>query len=203
MNYGRPRLTRRRGASTFLREDGAKIDNFAPILANGRQGKTAMSIKRPTSKITSALTIVLGLALLSIHAMPSMAQDDPLFGTWKLNLKKSTFHFSEAPKSSIHHYTPYGTDGVTAVADLVDADGRKIHFTYSMKFDGRFYPVIGDPARDATSLKRSDVYHGEGANMQDGEVINSSRHVISKDGRTLTVTLIGAKGKDIRVYEKQ
>jgi len=162
-----------------------------------------MPIQKRGSTISSAWKIIFGLALFSIFAMPAMAQDDPLYGTWKLNLKKSTFQFSVAPKSSVHHYTPYGKDGVTAVADLVDEDGNKIHFTYSMNFDGKFYPVIGDPARDATSLKRSDVYHGEGANMKDGKVINSSRHVMSKDGKTLTVTLLGAKGNDIRVYEKQ
>lgn len=162
-----------------------------------------MSMQKPGGKITPGVTIILGLAFFSIFATSVLAQDDPLYGTWKLNLKKSTFQFSVAPKSSVHHYTPYGKDGVTAVADLVDAGGKKIHFTYSMNFDGKFYPVIGDPARDATSLKRSDVYHGKGANMKDGKVINSSRHVMSKDGKTLTVTLIGAKGNDIRVYEKQ
>ena len=162
-----------------------------------------MHIKKTTRKIPTALTIILGLALLSIFAMPSMAQDDPLFGTWRLNLAKSTFHFSQAPKSSVHKYEPFGSDGVKATADLVDADGKNIHFTYSLKFDGKFYPVIGDPARDMTSLKRFDVYTGEGANMKDGKVINTSRHVLSKDGKTLTVTLKGVKGTDIRVYEKQ
>lgn len=162
-----------------------------------------MSINFPTRTIFSALTILLGLAVLSIFAVPLAAQDDPLTGTWKLNIAKSTFHFSRAPKSSVHKYEPFGPDGVKATAELVDADGKKIHFTYAMKFDGKFYPVIGDPARDMTSLKRSDVYTGEGANMKDGKVINTSRHILSKDGRTLTVTLKGEKGDDIRVYEKQ
>ena len=162
-----------------------------------------MSINKTTNKITAALTIILSLALLSILAVPSRAQDDPLSGTWKLNLAKSTFHFSQAPKSNVHKYEPFGTDGVTATADVVDADGKNIHFTYALKFDGKFYPVIGDPARDMTSLKRLDVHTGEGANMKEGNVINTSRHVLSKDGKTLTVTLKGAKGIDIRIYEKQ
>jgi hypothetical protein len=166
-------------------------------------GRTAMLIKKTNNKITTSLTIILSLALLSIFAVSSMAQDDPLIGTWKLNIAKSTFHFSQAPKSNVHNYQPFGTDGVKATADVVDADGKKIHFTYSLKFDGKFYPVIGDPARDMTSLKRSDVYTGEGANINEGKVINTSRHVLSKDGKTLTVTLKGVKGNDIRIYEKQ
>jgi hypothetical protein len=162
-----------------------------------------MPKKKITREINSALTIIFGFALLSVLAMPSVAQDEPLIGIWKLNLAKSTFHFSVAPKSNVHKYEPFGTDGVKATADVVDADGRKIHFTYSLKFDGKFYPVIGDPTRDMVSLKRFDGYTGEGANMKDHKVINTSRHVLSKDGKTLTVTLEGAKGTDIRVYEKQ
>jgi hypothetical protein len=168
-----------------------------------QSGKTAMSINIFNRTIASALTIILGVALLSVLAAPLMAQEDPLVGTWKLNLTKSTFHFSPAPKSNVHKYEAFGTDGIKATADVVDADGKNIHFTYSIKFDGKFYPVIGDPARDMTSLKRLDLYTGEGANMKDGKVINTSRHVLSKDGRTLTVTLKGAKGTDIRIYEKQ
>ena len=157
----------------------------------------------PVRKTASSLVFFLASALLVAFALPLLAQDDPLIGTWKLNLTKSTFHFSAAPQSNVHRYEPFGTDGVTATADVVDGDGRKIHFTYSIKFDGKFYPVIGDPARDMTSLKRLDLYTGEGANMKDGKVINTSRHVLSKDGKTLTVTLNGAKGVDIRIYEKQ
>jgi len=151
--------------------------------------------------------IAFGLMLISFvllsTAPGAAAQQDPLMGTWHLNIAKSTFHFSVAPKNNVHTYQPFGADGVTATADVEDAAGRKIHFTYSIKFDGRFYAVIGDPARDQTSLKRLDLYTGEGANTKDGKVINTSRHILSKDGRTLTVTLKGAKGTDIRVYEKQ
>jgi hypothetical protein len=162
-----------------------------------------MLINKITNKITASLRIILSLALLSILAVSSRAQDDPLLGTWKLNLAKSTFHFSRAPKSNVHKYESFGSDGVKATADVVDADGKKIHFTYSLKFDGKFYPVVGDPARDMTSLKRFDVDTGEGANMKEGNVINTSRHVLSKDGKILTVTLNGAKGTDVRIYEKQ
>jgi hypothetical protein len=151
--------------------------------------------------------IAFRFALISLvlwsTALSAAAQQDPLMGTWRLNIAKSTFHFSVAPKSNVHTYQPFGADGVTATADVEDAEGRKIHFTYSIKFDGKFYPVIGDPARDQTSLKRLNLYTGEGANTKDGKVINTSRHVLSKGGRTLTVTLKGSKGTDIRVYEKQ
>ena len=153
--------------------------------------------------IPPRVTIILGLLLTCVFVVRVRAQEDPLIGIWKLNVTKSTFHFSSAPKSNVHKYEPFGTDGIKATADIVDAGGQSIHFTYSIIFDGKFYPVTGDPARDMTSLKRSDLYTGEGANMKDGKIINTSRHVLSEDGRTLTVTLKGAKGTDIRIYEKQ
>jgi hypothetical protein len=34
-------------------------------------------------------------------------------------------------------------------------------------------------------------------------VIDTSRHILSNAGKTLTVTLKGAKGTDTRIYEKQ
>jgi hypothetical protein len=162
-----------------------------------------MCADKLTRRSFAVSRIVWGLGLFGLIAPFVRAQHDPLMGIWKLNLEKSTFHFSVAPKSNIHKYEPFGVDGVKATADVVDADGQKIHFTYSIKFDGKFYPVTGDPARDMTSLKRFDMFTGKGANMKDGKVINTSLHVLSKDGRTLTVTLKGAKGTDIRVYEKQ
>jgi hypothetical protein len=150
--------------------------------------------------VTLAATLLMAGSFSVAVAAP---EPDPLLGTWKLNIEKSTFHFSVAPRSNVHRYTAFGPDGITATADVVDADGKQIHFTYSIKFDGKFYPVIGDPARDMTSLKRFDTYTGEGANKNNGKVINTSRHELSKDGKTLTVTLKGPKGTDIRVYEKQ
>ena len=162
-----------------------------------------MSVGKYYRKFASVLTALGGLAVFTILAAPAAAQGDPVSGTWKLNLEKSTFHFSRAPRSLVHTYEPFGTDGVKASADVVDADGKKIHFTYSLKFDGKFYPVTGDPARDMTALERIDDYTGKGANMKDGKVINTSRHALSKDGKTFTVTLKGAMGTDIRVYEKQ
>jgi hypothetical protein len=148
------------------------------------------------------LAIISGLASWS-GARSLQAGDDPLWGTWKLNIEKSTFSSGPPPKSNTHKYEPYGTDGVRATAHVVDAEGREINFQYSLKYDGKFYPVIGDPSRDMTSLKRIDAYTGVGANMKGGKVINSSRHVLSNDGRTLTVTLTRAGISDVRVYEKQ
>jgi hypothetical protein len=156
----------------------------------------------------SLRTIILSLAIISGLASWSVARnlkagDDPLWGTWKLNIEKSTFGSGSRPRSNTHRYEPDGTDGVKATAHVVDAEGREINFQYSLKYDGKFYPVIGDPGRDMTSLKRIDAYTGVGANMKGGKVINTSRHVLSKDGRTLTVTLTRAGINEVRVYEKQ
>jgi hypothetical protein len=156
----------------------------------------------------SRRTVIWGLAIISGLASWSGARslqagDDPLWGTWKLNIEKSTFSSGPPPKSNTHKYEPYGTDGVRATAHVVDAEGREINFQYSLKYDGKFYPVVGDPSRDMTSLKRIDAYTGVGANMKGGKVINSSRHVLSNHGRTLTVTLTRAGISDVRVYEKQ
>ena len=59
------------------------------------------------------------------------ADDDPLLGTWKLNVAKSKYSPGPPPKSGIISYAPYGEDGVKSVRDEADAQGNMIHSEYT------------------------------------------------------------------------
>jgi len=146
--------------------------------------------------------VVLALTLLSI--VPTLkAADDAWWGTWKLNIQKSIFNPGPPYRSNTHIYQPWGTNGMKATAHVVTADGKNIDFTYAVKYDGKYYPVNGDPTRDLTSLRRVDAYTFVGSNKKNGKVVTSSRHVLSKDGRTIVVTIEGRGIHYVRVYEKQ
>jgi hypothetical protein len=79
--------------------------------------------------------------------------NDPMVGTWEVNLSKSTYNPGPAPKSAINKFEPW-EDGMKGTIDIVDAQGNKIHSEASVKFDGKDYPLKGSPIADAVSVKR-------------------------------------------------
>ena len=76
------------------------------------------------------------------------------------------------------------------------------------KFDGKDYPVTGDPTSDRRTIKQIDDRNLELTVKKDGKVTMSGRIVISADGKSRTLTMSGtdAAGKKVKstsVYEKQ
>lgn len=59
---------------------------------------------------------------------------------------------------------------------------------YEAKFDGKEYPVMGDPAHSTVSLKRVDERTIVETDRQDGRVHYTVRMTVSRDGKTMTVT---------------
>jgi hypothetical protein len=76
------------------------------------------------------------------------------------------------------------------------------------KFDGKDYPVTGDPNTDTRSYEKVDDRTLAFTNKKGDKVTISGRGVISADGKSRTVTLHGtdSKGKKFTstaVYDKQ
>lgn len=59
--------------------------------------------------------------------------------------------------------------------------------SYTAKFDGKDYPLKGDPMADAVSLRRIDSEAIEEIDKKDGKVVEVYRYTLSPDGRTMTV----------------
>jgi hypothetical protein len=148
------------------------------------------------------------LFLTLLVSVGVQAQNDPLIGTWKLNLTKSKYSLGPPPKSQIIKYEPYGGDGLKITTDGVDAQGNSTHTETSAKFDGKDYPLTGSPIADTISMKRIDANTTERTYKKAGKVTSTSRRVVSRDGKTLTLTNKGtdAQGKptsSVAVYDKQ
>ena len=153
--------------------------------------------------------IVLAILALIVAANPvAQAQTDARIGTWKMNVAKSKYDPGPAPKSETRIYKPYGNGGVSVVMEQVGADGKPSTRSYSMNFDGKDYPYTGNPDADMISGKRVDALTVETTNKIAGKVVTTARGVVSKDGKTLTVTTTGtnAKGQkmnNVVVLDKQ
>ena len=153
----------------------------------------------------STRTIVLTLATCFVGLTLCFAEDAHM-GVWKLNEAKSKVG-PRAPKNTTVVYEAAG-ENMKVTVDGVDRDGKPTHNEWTGKFDGKDYPVSGDPNSDARSYaKINDNMLGFNA-KKGGKVTASGRIVVSADGRSRTVTVrgtgpTGKKFKSTSVYDKQ
>ena len=149
--------------------------------------------------------ILLTLAVLFFGATVCLAQG-PHMGTWKLNEAKSKFSPGAAKNKTVV-YEAAG-DNIKVTVDGVDADGNPTHNEWTGKFDGKDYPVTGDPTSDTRSYKQVDDRTLELTGKKDGKATVTGKIVVSADGKTRTVSTTGtnSKGKEVKntaVYDKQ
>jgi hypothetical protein len=131
---------------------------------------------------------------------------NPNMGTWKLNEAKSKIP-PMATKNNTVVYEAAG-DSVKVSVDGVSGDGKPFHSEWTGKFDGKDYPLTGDPTADTRAYKTVDAHTTDIVNKKDGKIAATGRIVISADGksRTLTVSATDASGKKVKytgVYDKQ
>ena len=152
-----------------------------------------------------ARTIVLTLAVCFIGIGVCFAQN-PFMGAWKLNEAKSKLAPGTAKNNSVV-YEPAG-DSVKVTIDGTDGAGNPTHSEWTGKFDGKDYPVTGDPNSDSRSLERRSQ-HKSGFTVKKGKKVTTTGTIIlSVDGKSRTVISSGtdAQGKRFKstaVYDKQ
>ena len=142
----------------------------------------------------------------------SLLAADPALGTWKLNVAKSKYSPGPPPKSAIFTYDASG-EGIRRTGETVNADGQTTSFEYTAQYDGKDYPMRGNPNADTVSLKRVNDRTVEATLKKNGKVTTTAPRVVSSDGKTLTLTITGtnAQGqtvqgqtvKNVTIYEKQ
>ena len=154
-----------------------------------------------TLTLGGVLAVVVPIGSLSAQATDRAA------GTWELNLTKSKFSPGPPPKSLTRTFEATAA-GVTYSAQGIDADGKPTLVEFTAKYDGKDYPVTGSPNFDAISLKRIDASKAAATLKKAGKVVQTSTRVVSKDGKTLTLTVKGTNPKgqtvnDVMVFDKQ
>ena len=150
-------------------------------------------------------TILLTLLLCFVGATVCFAAD-VFIGTWKLNEAKSKIAAGSLKNTTVV-YEAAG-DNVKVTTDGTDGDGKPSHSEWTGKFDGKDYPVTGDPSTDTRSYKTVNDHTLAFTNKKGDKVTISGRGVVSADGKTRTVTITGtdSKGKkytSTAVYDKQ
>jgi len=126
-------------------------------------------------------------------------------GAWQLDESKSKIP-AGAPKNRSVVYEAAG-DSITVTVAGESADGKPVHNEWTGHFDGKDYPVTGDPNSDTRSYKKIDERTLDLTVKKGGKIVSSGRIVVSPDGKTRTVTTFGtnAEGKGsktVSVYNK-
>ncbi|MEW5977799.1 MAG: hypothetical protein AB1898_18550 [Acidobacteriota bacterium] len=155
-----------------------------------------------TFTLLAASLIVSGLILGGV----SHAADNQV-GVWKLNVAKSKYSPGPPPKEGRLTIEAL-PNGLKITVHGTAADGKTVHFEMSPKFDGKDYPMTGNPDADMISIKKIDEYTIETVGKKGGAPTMTVRSVVSKDGKTRTTTQKGtnARGQavdNILIYDRQ
>jgi hypothetical protein len=150
-------------------------------------------------------TIALTVALCFLAAAACVASDVNM-GTWKLNEAKSKFA-PGATKPQTIVYQAAG-DQVKVTVEGATADGESVHIEWTGKYDGKFYPVTGDPGIDERSYKEVNAHTMYITSKKGDKVVGTNRITVAADGKSRTVTTtttnsMGAKVTTVAVYDKE
>lgn len=147
------------------------------------------------------------LALVGLVTSTTLLAANTSVGTWKYNAAKSKFAPGPGYKSRTVKIEAHG-DGIKVAVDGVSGDSTKHSYSYTANYDGKDYPVTGNPAADTIAYKRIDDNTVEVTTKKGGKVSANIKIVVSKDGKSMTVTSKGQNEKgapftNVAAYDRQ
>ncbi|HVB33245.1 MAG TPA: hypothetical protein VNJ52_02545 [Patescibacteria group bacterium] len=152
-------------------------------------------------KRTAMLVLVFALGCTA-----AMAQRDAFLGTWKMDPAQSTYNPGPPPKSQTVTWERW-QGGYKAIVDTITAQGKSTHFEVTFKLDGKPHPMPRAGRNTTVTFKRMD-HSFENVTRVNGKMTFASRRVVSRDGKTFTLTQTGtnAQGQTVNnriVYTRQ
>jgi opacity protein-like surface antigen len=137
----------------------------------------------------SKFALILGSFAIAIpQGVSAAAPDAKLWnGTWHLNAAKSKFTSSAKVQSETRTYDISGNK-VTMKSSSKDPSGKEMNFSYSAGYDGKWYPMVGNPNADRISLHAVSNRELKSKSQFHGKPSAESTATVSADGKHLTIT---------------
>ena len=150
-------------------------------------------------------------------SLPAAEKSSAIAGTWKLDVSKSKYSSGTPPKSATRTIEARG-EGEATTCEIADADGSQVSYSYTVTYDGKDSPITGSgrptwredlfSGADSVSIRRTGSNTFGGAFKKSGQIVMTMRELVSKDGKTLTITANGADAKGqptsfVTVWDKQ
>ena len=142
-----------------------------------------------------------------VFSVGLLAAESPFAGTWKMNADKSKLAGADALQNVTAQYEVTGGT-LKATVQGTSTQGQPVNFNYEAKLDGTPGTSNGSDAFDTITLQRVSTHVLKATAKKGGKVVYTDRRVVSKDGKTLTISRSGTdtQGKPFRetmVFDKQ
>lgn len=152
-------------------------------------------------------SLLAGFAVIALASSAQAQAPKGLEGTWTLDPAKSSFSPGPAPKAMKVTYSSVAPNGVKIVVEVTPVTGASQKWEMTAQYDGKEYPVTGNPNADVVIAKKVDDSTGESTFKKGGVVTATNVRKLSADGKTLTVTSTGTTvdgkpRKDVQVFNK-
>ncbi len=149
---------------------------------------------------------ILGSLLVFFAGVALCLAADITTGTWKLNEAKSKFGEGTGKNTTVVYEV--AGDNMKVTVDGADKDGKAVHTEWTGKFDGKDYPVTGNPNEDVRSYTKVSDRALDFASKSDGKATAVGHVEVAADGksRTVNTTVTDSSGKktsSVAVYDKQ
>jgi hypothetical protein len=154
------------------------------------------------------LALIFGCIVgLAPSPAPATSSDDPILGTWQLNVARSRFTPGPGWRSQIRVYQAV-SEGVAVTWAGVDAKGETMRVSYTYGYDGRDYPMLGSASYDALNAVRIGLRTVRSEEKRDGKIVGIAVRTVSPDGKVLTITDEGTNRKgqkfsQLLVFDRQ
>jgi hypothetical protein len=149
---------------------------------------------------TRQMSLLVVVAVAMVLGGRAFAQNNPIIGTWKLNLAKSKLDPGPPPMSETRVFEAWETDGVKGTFTRVLADGTHVTIGFAFHYDDKDYKVTGTRDVDVTAHKRLDPTTVAFTLKKGGNVVQTGKDVFSKNGRIWTSTGTGMNTKGQKVH---
>jgi hypothetical protein len=160
------------------------------------------------------------IAALALSAADAAPPGNPILGTWKLNVAKSTFTPGPGWRSQTRTYRLAPGGGVLVDWVGVGGHGEAMRVSFESHLDGKDYVMKGSANYDTLNAVRVDALTVKSEEKRDGrlggsfhpsqpnELVGIAIRTLSPDGRVMTITdegtnRKGAKFSQVLVFERQ
>jgi hypothetical protein len=152
------------------------------------------------------------LAVDALWAQTPAGKPTPLIvGNWKLNPEKSNLPVS-ANRIELRQYRLRPDGFLVGLLISTDVQGGYHYLQFTAKSDGKDYPeytdaLVADMIAAGRQTPRTyaetiiDEYTTDWTDKADGKITSHGKKIVSKDGKSLTVTVDGSS--QIKVYDRQ
>jgi hypothetical protein len=126
---------------------------------------------------------------LAVFSASIAAAENPIVGSWTLDVAKSKYAAEPAPKSGTRTYEET-SEGIVLTAITVAMDGKETKRVYKIKEDGKPHPVSDDEF-DSLTATRINERETHMVSTKAGRHVATLTRVVSKDGKVLTMHFVG------------